>query len=390
MEFDLTPEQQMIVETARKVGAEFGLDYWREKDRDKAFPVEMWQAICDAGLAGVAIPAEFGGSGLGMLEMALVIESLVAGGAGSTLAQIFMITPIFGGVTVSRFGSEAMKASILPKIVSGKTHCCMALTEPDAGSNSLAIKSFAVQDGNGWRLNGHKIWITGVEVAEKMLVVARTRKLEEVAKKTQGISLFLIDVGRAGVSHAPIEKLGTNTIASSNVFFDDVRLDAEDLIGTLHQGWGQLLDVLNTERIVTAAGLVGTVDLAIRMAVDYAGQRRIFDGKPIGAYQGLQFPLAQAHAESESARLMNYRAAWSYDRGLPYGKEANIAKLIAAQACSAATERAMQTMGGMGYAKDSHLERLWRDCRLFRFAPVSEEMTLNFIAQHGLGLPRSY
>jgi acyl-CoA dehydrogenase len=390
MEFDFTPEQRMIVDTARKIGAAFGPHYWREKDHNKSFPAEMWQAICDAGLAGVAIPAEFGGSGLGMLEMALVIETLVAGGAGSTLAQIFMITPIFGGVTVSRFGSAAMKASLLPRIVSGRIHCCMALTEPDAGSNSLAIKTFATQDGNGWRLNGRKIWITGVEVAEKMLIVARTRKLEEVAKKTEGISLFLIDVARQGVRHAPIEKLGTNTIASSNVFFDDVRLDAEDLIGTLHHGWGQLLDVLNTERIVTTAGLVGTVELAVRMAVDYAGQRKVFDGKPIGAYQGLQFPLAQAHAESECARLMNYRAAWSYDQGLPYGKEANIAKLIAAQACSAATERAMQTMGGMGYAKESHLERLWRDCRLFRFAPVSEEMTLNFIAQHGLGLPRSY
>jgi acyl-CoA dehydrogenase len=390
MDFELSPEQLMIVETARKIGAEFGPEYWRAKDRDKQFPAEMWQAICQAGLAGVAVPAEFGGSGLGMLEMALVIENLVAGGAGSTLAQIFMITPIFGGVTVSRFGRPPMKESLLPGIVTGKVHCCMALTEPDAGSNSLAIKTFAAAEGNGWRLNGRKIWITGVEVAEKMLVVARTRKLEEVAKKTDGISLFLIDVARDGVSHAPIEKLGTNTLASSNVFFDDVRLDAEDLVGTLHQGWAQLLDVLNTERIVTTAGLVGTVDLALRMAVEYAGQRKIFDGKPIGAYQGVQFPLAQAHAESECARLMNYRAAWAYDRGLPYGKEANIAKLIAAQACSAATERAMQTMGGMGYAKESHLERLWRDCRLFRFAPVSEEMTLNFIAQHGLGLPRSY
>jgi acyl-CoA dehydrogenase len=390
MEFDFTPEQRMIADTARKIGAEFGPDYWRAKDRDKSFPSEMWQAISDAGLAGVAIPAEFGGSGLGMLEMALVIENLVAGGAGSTLAQIFMITPIFGGVTVSRFGGAAMKAALLPKIVSGEMHCCMALTEPDAGSNSLSIKTFAAEEGNGWRLNGRKIWITGVDVAEKMLIVARTRKLEEVAKKTEGISLFLIDVKRKGISHAPIDKLGTNTIASSNVFFDDVRLDAEDLVGTLDQGWGQLLDVLNTERIVTTAGLVGTVDLAIRMAVDYARQRKVFDGKPIGAYQGLQFPLAQAHAECECARLMNYRAAWAYDRGLPYGKEANMAKLIAAQACSAATERAMQTMGGMGYAKESHLERLWRDCRLFRFAPVSEEMTLNFIAQHGLGLPRSY
>jgi acyl-CoA dehydrogenase len=380
----------MMVETARNIGTSFGLDYWRAKDRDKAFPREMWQAICDAGLCGVAIPAEYGGAGLGMLETALVVESLVAGGAGCTLAQIFMLTPIFGGIALSRFGTEALKKTLLPKIVSGQMHCCMAMTEPDAGSNSLAIRTFATADGNGWLLNGRKVWITGVDIASKMLIVARTRKLEEVRRKTDGISLFMIDTERPGVSHSAIEKLGTHTLSSSNVFFDNVRLDTEDLIGTLDGGWPQLLDVLNTERIVTVAGLVGTVDLAIRLAVAYAGERRVFDGRPIGSYQGLQFPLAQAHAESECARLMNYKAAWLFDNGEPYGSQANVAKLIAAQACSAATESAMQTLGGMGYAKDFHLERLWRDCRLFRFAPVSEEMTLNFIAQHDLGLPRSY
>jgi acyl-CoA dehydrogenase len=380
----------MMVETARNIGTSFGLDYWRAKDRDKAFPREMWQAICDAGLCGVAIPAEYGGAGLGMLETALVVESLVAGGAGCTLAQIFMLTPIFGGIALSRFGTEAHKKTLLPKIVSGQMHCCMAMTEPDAGSNSLAIRTFATADGNGWLLNGRKVWITGVDIASKMLIVARTRKLEEVRRKTDGISLFMIDTERPGVSHSAIEKLGTHTLSSSNVFFDNVRLDTEDLIGTLDGGWPQLLDVLNTERIVTVAGLVGTVDLAIRLAVAYAGERRVFDGRPIGSYQGLQFPLAQAHAESECARLMNYKAAWLFDNGEPYGSQANVAKLIAAQACSAATESAMQTLGGMGYAKDFHLERLWRDCRLFRFAPVSEEMTLNFIAQHDLGLPRSY
>ncbi|HVJ31704.1 MAG TPA: acyl-CoA dehydrogenase family protein [Terriglobia bacterium] len=390
MEFLLSPEQEMMVETARKVGAAFGPDYWRDKDREKAFPAEAWQAICDAGLCGVALPAEYGGSGLGMLDMALVIENLVAGGAGSTLAQIFMMTPIFGGVSIARFGTADMKRRLLPKIIAGEIHFCMALTEPDAGSNSLAIKSFARADGNGWRLNGRKIWITGVEVAEKMLVVARTKKLEEVSRKTDGLSLFLIDVDRPGVSYSPIDKLGTNTITSSNVYFDDVALDPEDLIGTLDGGWRQLLDVLNTERIVTVAGLVGTVRLATQMAVDYGAGRKVFGETPIGAYQGLQFPLAQAHAESECARLMNYKAAWLFDNGQPFGSQANVAKLIAAQSCSAATERAMQVLGGMGYAKDAHLERLWRDCRLFRFAPVSEEMTLNFIAQHDLGMPRSY
>jgi acyl-CoA dehydrogenase len=390
MNFELSPEQQMIAQTAGKIGAAFGLDYWHRKDREKAFPHEIWSAICDAGLCGIAIPVEHGGSGLGMLEMALAVEALAAGGAGSTLAQLFMITPIFGGISVSRFGSEAMKADLLPRIVSGKMHCCMALTEPDAGSNSLAISSFAARDGNGWRLSGRKIWITGVDTAEKMLVVARTRKREEVRKRTEGISLFLIDTRRAGVSHSPIEKLGTNTLMSSSVFFDNVRIEGEELLGTLDAGWPELLDVLNTERIVTVAGLVGTIDLAIHIAVPYAESRKIFDGRPIGSYQGLQFPLAQAYAEGTCARLMNYNAAWLFDNGRPYGSEANMAKLMAAQACAAATERAMQILGGTGYSKDAHLERLWRDCRLFRFAPVSEEMALNYIAQHDLGMPRSY
>jgi acyl-CoA dehydrogenase len=202
--------------------------------------------------------------------------------------------------------------------------------------------------------------------------------------------MFLIDVGRDGLTYAPIEKLGTNTLSSCNVYFDNVRIDAGELIGTLDDGWPELLDVLNTERIVTAAGLVGAAQLAIRLAVDYAKARRVFGDRPIASYQGLQFPLAQHWAEIECARLMNFKAAWLFDQGLPYGSEANVAKLIASQAASAAVEQAMQTMGGMGFAKEMHVERLWRDARLFRFAPVSEEMILNFIANQNLGLPRSY
>ncbi|MDX5360231.1 MAG: acyl-CoA/acyl-ACP dehydrogenase [Alphaproteobacteria bacterium] len=390
MDFRLTEEQDMIVETARRVGERFGLDYWRKQDAEKAFPAEAWKAICEAGLGGVALPEEHGGGGLGMLEMALIIEQLAAAGAGSTVGQLFMINPIFGGVSISRFGNEEMKQALLPKIISGEINCCMALTEPDAGSNTLEIKTFAREDGNGWRINGRKIWITGVEAADVMLVIARSKKVDEVKRRTDGLTMFLIDTKREGVSFAPIEKLGTNTLSSCSVFFDDVRVEQEDVIGTLHGGWPELLDILNTERIVTTAGLTGTVDLALKLAVDYANDRKIFGGRAIGSYQGIQFPLAQAHAENECARLMNYKAASLFDSGLPFGSEANTAKLIAAQACAAATERAMQTLGGMGYAKESHLERLWRDCRLFRFAPVSEEMTLNFIAMHDLGMPKSY
>ncbi len=390
MDFRLNDEQRMMIETARQIGESFGLEYWREHDARKAFPSEYWKAVCDAGLCGVALPEEHGGSGLGMMEMALIVEALAATGGGSTVGQLFMINPIFGGVSISRFGNEQMKKELLPRIINGEMNFCMALTEPDAGTNTLEIKSFASEEGDGWRLNGQKIWITGVESADKMLVIARTRKLQDASSRTDGLTMFMIDVKREGLSHTPIDKLGTCTLDSSSVFFDNVRIEPHELIGTLHKGWRELLDVLNTERMVTTAGLVGTGELAIRLAVDYANDRKVFGDRPISAYQGLQFPLAQCHVEVESARLLNYKAATNFDMNLPYSNEANAAKLIAAQAVARATERAMQTMGGMGYAKEFHVERLWRDCRLFRFAPVSEEMLLNYVANHELKMPKGY
>jgi acyl-CoA dehydrogenase len=386
----MSDEQRMMAETARRIGERFGLDYWRRKDAAKEHPGEIWQAICDAGLCGIMLPEQHGGSGQGMASMAIVVEALAAAGAGATVGQLFMVNPIFGGVSIARFGTEAMKRELLPRLIDGSLHFCMVLTEPDAGSNTLEMTSYAAAEGAGFRLNGRKIWITGVGKAVKMLVVARTRRHSEGGRRTDGITMFLIDTDRKGVSHTPIEKLGTNTLDSSLVFFDDVRIEPEELVGTLHGGWRELLDVLNTERIVTTASLVGAGALAIRLAVEYASNRRVFGKLPISAYQGLQFPLAQAHAELECARVMNRHAAALFDAGLPYGSEANIAKLIAAQAASAATERSMQTMGGMGYAKESHVERLWRDVRLFRFAPVSEEMILNYIAVHDLNMARGY
>jgi len=390
MDFRLNEEQRMMIESARQVGERFGLEYWRKQDAEKAFPTEFWRAVCDAGLSGVALPEAHGGSGLGMMEMSLIVEALAATGGGSTVGQLFMINPIFGGVSISRFGSDKMRKELLPRITSGEINCCMALTEPDAGTNTLEIKTFAAQDGDGWRLNGRKIWITGVQSASKMLVIARTKKLSEAQSRTDGLSMFMIDVDREGLTHTPIDKLGTCTLDSSSVFFDNVRIEPDELIGTLHKGWRELLDVLNTERMVTTAGLVGTGELAIKLAVNYANDRKVFGDKPISSYQGLQFPLAQCHVEVESARLLNHKAATNFDMGLPYSNEANAAKLIAAQAVARATERAMQTMGGMGYAKEYHVERLWRDCRLFRFAPVSEEMLLNYVANHELKMPRSY
>ncbi|NYT65300.1 acyl-CoA/acyl-ACP dehydrogenase [Alcaligenaceae bacterium] len=390
MDFQLSDEQRMIANTARQVGERFGLEYWRKIDAEKQFPTECWKAICEAGLCGVALPAEYGGSELGMFEMALIIEGLSASGAGSTVGQMFMINPIFGGVSISKFGTAEMKAELLPKLIAGDLNFCMALTEPDAGTNTLEIRSFATATDYGWTLNGRKVWITAADSAEKMLVIARTKKLEDSSSRTDGLSMFMIDSKRAGVSQTPIEKVGTNTLASCAVFFDDVEIYSHELVGTLHGGWKELLHVLNTERIVTTAGLIGTGELALKLAVNYANDRKVFGDKPISSYQGLQFPLAQCYAEIESARLLNYKAATNFDQGHSYGSEANAAKLLAAQVAASVTERSMQTMGGMGYSKEYHVERLWRDCRLFRFAPISEEMILNYIAMHDLGMPRSY
>jgi acyl-CoA dehydrogenase len=390
MDFQLSEEQRMIADSARQLGERFGLDYWREQDARKTFPHECWRAICEAGLCGVALPAEYGGSGLGMFEMALIIENLAAAGAGSTVGQLFMINPIFGGISISRFGTPDMKRALLPGLMSGDINFCMALTEPDAGTNTLEIRSFAAADGDGWRLNGRKIWITAVDSAQKMLVVARTRSVQESASRSDGLSMFMIDVDREGLAHSSIDKVGTNTLSSCSVFFDDVRIEPHELVGTLHGGWKELLDVLNTERIVTTAGLIGTIDLAVRLAVNYGNDRKVFGSRAISSYQGLQFPLAQCYAEMEAARLVNYKAATNFDKGLPYGSEANAGKLLAAQIAARATERSMQTMGGMGFSREYHVERLWRDCRLFRFAPISEEMILNYIAMYDLGMPRSY
>jgi acyl-CoA dehydrogenase len=390
MKFELSGEQRMLADTARRVGEKFGLEYWRELDAHGTFPTEIWQAICDTGLCGVAIPEAYGGSGLGMLELAICVENLCAGGGGVTLSQLFMLNPIFGGVTLSRLANDDQKAALLPGLVSGEIMFAMALTEPNAGSNSLEVQTFATVDGDGWRLTGQKIWITAVPQASKLLVIARTKTLTDSRGKTDGISLFMIDRDCQGLSHQAIDKLGTRTLPSSLIFFDNVRVNPSQLVGTLHGGFRELLDVLNTERIVTTAGLVGTAELATKLAIRYANERKIFAGRPIGSYQAIQFPLAEAHIQSECARLMNYKAASLHDAGKPYGSEANMGKWLAGHAAGLATDRAIQTMGGMGYSKEYHVERLWRDARLFRIAPISEEMVLNFVAQHDLGMPRSY
>jgi acyl-CoA dehydrogenase len=389
MDVSLSDEQTMIVALAKKVGERFGLNYWLEHDRQKEFPQEAWLEICSAGLGGATLAEEYGGGGQGMIEMGLIVEELAAAGAGATVGQLFMLNPVFGGVAVSKYGTDAMKEEVLAPLAKGELTCCMALTEPDAGTNTLEMRTMAKPVDGGWSISGTKTWITAVPNADKMLIVARSLPLGE-GSKSHGISMFLVDRDRKGIEYETIEKVGTNTLSACTVFLDDVFASENELIGTLHGGWRELLDVLNSERIVTTAGLIGAGRLAIRLAVEYANGRKVFGDKPISSYQGLQFPLAQAHAELQCASVMNLHAAALCDAGLPYGSEANIAKLIAAQACESAINRSMQTLGGMGFAREYHVERLWRDARLFKFAPISEEMILNFIATHNLGMVRSY
>ena len=380
----------MLQESARRLGESFGLEYWRELDAAKKYPLEIWRAICEAGFCGVAIPEEYGGSGLGMVELAIAIESLCGGGGGSTLSQIFMLNPIFGGISLSRFASREMRQELLPRLISGEMTFAMGLTEPDSGTNTLAMRSFAREDGDGWLLNGQKIWITAMPQASKILVVARTKKLEDVSRKTDGISLFMIDTDREGLTHTPIEKAGTNTLPSSSVFFDDVRIEPNEIIGEVDSGFGPLLDVLNTERIVTSSGLIGTAQLAISIAVEYASHRKIFGGRPTGSYQSIQFPLAEAKIELECAKLMNFKAASLYDDGQHYGSEANMAKFLSGKASAGATDRAMQTLGGMGYAKEYHVERYLREIMIPVIAPISQELIKSFIAEQVLGQEKSY
>lgn len=390
MNFKMGEVQELLRESVSKIANNYGLEYWREKDAKKEHVHELWDELGKNGFIGVAIAEEYGGAGLGLQEMAIVVEELAKGGAGSTVGQLFMLTPVFGGVTIELHGNEKQKVEYLPKIATGELNFCMALTEPNAGSNSLEITTFAEKNGDNYIINGQKIWISGVNIANKMLLVARTTKLEEAKKKTDGISLFIVDTKDSAIMSDPIEKVGTNCVRSDTVFIENLVIHKDNLIGEEGKGWRYLLDTLNAERIVTTAGMVGTGKLATKLAVDYASERKVFNNTPIGAYQGIQFPLAQLSAEVEVAQLMNYKAAWLYDQSLPNGAEANIAKLIAGKAAYELCDRAMQVMGGYGYAKEYHVERLWRDARLFKIAPVSEEMILNFIAQHNLGMPRSY
>ncbi len=388
LDFELTDEQKMIVETATEIAHDYGPEYWREKDKKHEFPEDFWKSLVSAGFPGILIPEKYGGSGMGMFEMILAMETLVSEGCGLAGEWFLCLSSIFGGLSIAKHGNESQKAKYLPKIAQG-AEFCLALTEPDAGTNTLNIRTMAVKKGSNYRINGQKIFISGADRARGMLLVTRTIPMEEAPKRTLGLTLFLVDLPNPAVEIIPIEKHGINYSKTFEVYMSDLKIPEENVLGEVNKGWYLLLDTLNPERMSFSAAACGIGLLAIKKAVEYAKERKVF-GAPIGSHQAVQFPLADAKAKIEAAKLLNYKAAWLYDKGKECGSEANMAKVAAVEAGIEAVYHAMQTFGGYGYAVEYDVERWWREVNLIRLAPVTHQMALAFIGQHVLGLPKSY
>lgn len=388
LNFELTAEQKMIVDAASDIAKDFDPEYWRNKDRNHEFPEEFWKALVGAGFVGIPLPEKNGGGGMGLFEMILAMEALTSESCGLAGTWFLCLTSVFGGLSILKHGNEDQKEKYLPKIAGGMEFC-LGLTEPDAGTNTLNIQTIAVEDGDHYVVNGRKTLISGVDRAKGMLLVTRTTPLDKAPKRTSGLTLFLVDLPDPAVEVVPIEKHGINYSKTCDVYISDLRVARENLLGEKDKGWYLILDTLNPERMSFSSAAGGIGLLAISKAVEHAKQRCVF-GPPIGSYQALQFPLAETKAKIEAAKLLNYKAAWLYDRGQPCGAEANMAKVAAVDAGTQAVYHAMQTFGGYGYAVDYDVERWWREVNLIRLAPVTHQMALAFIGEHVLGLPKSY
>jgi acyl-CoA dehydrogenase len=388
VDFELTEDQLTIRDAVAELASKFDDQYWMEKDEAHEFPTEFYQAFADAGWLGITTPEEYGGSGFGITEASILLEEVAASGGGMNAASSIHMS-IFGMHPVIVHGSEAMKQETLPRIVNGDLHVCFGVTEPGAGLDTTRITTFAKRDGTDYVVNGRKVWISKAVESEKILLLTRTAKFEDSPKKTDGLTLFLTDLDRDHVDIRPIRKMGRNAVTSNELFIDDLRIPEEHRIGEEGKGFKYILDGLNPERVLIAAESLGIGRAALRRAVRYANEREVF-GRPIGMNQGLQFPLADSLARLDAAELVLRKATWLYDRGEPCGKEANMAKYLCSDAGFQAADRALQTHGGMGYSEEYHVARYFREARLTKIAPLSQEMVLNFLGEHVLGLPRSY
>jgi len=388
MNFSFTNEQLAIRTAIEKICTRFPDEYWLAKDRDGGFPHDFHRAFAEQGWLGVAIPQAYGGSGLGVTEAALMMQTVAESGAGLSGASALHMN-IFGLSPVVAFGSEEQKKRMLPPLIAGDDKACFAVTEPDAGLDTLNLKTRAVREKDQYVLSGQKIWISTEQVASKMLILARTTPLEKVKRKTEGLSLFYTALDRKYVDVREIPKMGRSAVDSNELFIEALPVPAADRIGEEGHGFEYILHGMNAERILIAAEAVGLGRAALRKAALYAGGRIVF-GRPIGQNQAIQHPLAKSWMELEAANLMAFKAASLYDDGAPCAAEANAAKYLAAEAAFAACEAAVMTHGGMGYAKEFHVERYLREIMIARLAPVSPQLILCFIAEKVLGLPKSY
>ncbi|AUA57574.1 MULTISPECIES: acyl-CoA dehydrogenase family protein [Achromobacter] len=388
MDFAFTPEQLALRDAVSRICDRYPDEYWLERDREGGFPEPLHADLARDGWLGIAMPPEYGGAGLGMTEAALMMQTIAASGAGFTGASAVHMN-IFGLNPVVVFGTDEQRGRWLEPLIAGREKACFAVTEPDAGLDTTKLSTRAVRQGDEYVVHGRKIWISTAQVATKMLLLARTTPLSEVDKPTQGLSLFYTDLDREKIEVREIEKMGRKAVDSNMLFIDGLRIPVADRIGEEGRGFEYILHGLNPERILIAAEAVGIGRAALDRAVKYAGERTVF-GRPIGQNQGIQHPLAQAWMQLEAADLMVFKAASLYDAGLPCGPYANTAKYLAAEAGYNACQTAVMTLGGMGYAKEYHVERLLRESFIPRIAPVSPQLIMCFIAEKVLGLPKSY
>jgi acyl-CoA dehydrogenase len=388
VDFSLTSDQSNIRDAVLKHCAQFSDDYWLERDHSAEFPHDFYASMADAGWLGVAMPEAVGGAGLGITEAAIMMQAVAEAGGGMTAASTIH-GPVFSLEPIDLFGSDAQKRRMIPPVLSGQEKMCFAVTEPNTGLDTTKLKTAAKKVDGGYLVNGDKIWITNAHVADRMMLLARTTPIEEVARKTDGLSLFFTKLDRDHIEHRLIPKMGRHAVGSNMLFINDLFIPEDDRIGGEGDGFRIILKGLNPERILLGAEAIGIGRNAIQRAARYARERIVFD-RPIGMNQGIQHPLAKCWMQLEAANLMVMKAATLFDRGEDCGTEANAGKYLAAETAFEACHTAMLTLGGMGYAQEYHVERLLREVLIPRTAPVSPHMILNFIAERVLELPKSY
>lgn len=388
MDFALTESQEHIKAAVSKLCRNFDDAYWLKKDREGGFPHDFHKAFADAGMLGICMPEAYGGSGLGITEAAIMMRTISESGAGMSGASAIHMN-VFGLNPVVVFGTDEQKKRALPSIIAGSDKACFAVTEPNTGLNTTQLKIRADKRNDRYVVNGQKVWISTAQVANKILLLARTTPLDQIKKPTHGLSLFYTDFDKTRVRTHEIEKMGRKVVDSNELFFEDFEIPIEDRIGEEGRGFEYILHGMNPERILIAAEAVGLGSVALTRATEYAKTRIVFD-RPIGQNQAIQHPLAKNWMELEAAWLMVMSAAWQYDNGLPCGAAANAAKYLAGEAGFQACEQAVMTHGGFGYAKEFHVERYLREILIPRIAPISPQLVLSFIAERVLGLPKSY